>query len=388
MKYVKYFTINGINTTQVGCIELQGRPNAATEGAVGLLGIDVTSATHDVYKCVAVNGSIYTWELLSSGMSIISATISGGGVESLQFPYDNLLTPAMYVVKSGDLILDKNGYLYQIDSLNNTFCVANYCGTRIANDKSAYAYAQEGGYTGTEAEFSEKLAKEYLPLTGGTLQGDINLGGSRGLQGTTLSGGIFDIFRLLTPSRLQVGGTYPRLEFKGTNDRPTYNDGEMALLSDVATKDSPITVTSTDGEAYTATIEGITELKVGLSLTIIPDMTSTHPSPTLNINELGAISLKRRNIMQSNDYYSFTSASWFRRDYPIRVMYNGTYWLVESMPQPIATDLRGTVLVSLGGTGVSSYADTTYTTERYRATALMEEETNPTVNGVINWTYE
>ena len=62
MHYVKQFKINGVDTKQVACIELQGVPNATTEGSLGVLGIDVTSPTHDVYKCVAVNGSIYTWE--------------------------------------------------------------------------------------------------------------------------------------------------------------------------------------------------------------------------------------------------------------------------------------------------------------------------------------
>lgn len=65
MHYVKHFNFNGVNTKQIACIELQGVPNTATEGAVGVLGIDMTSPTKDVYKCVAVNGSLYTWELLS-----------------------------------------------------------------------------------------------------------------------------------------------------------------------------------------------------------------------------------------------------------------------------------------------------------------------------------
>lgn len=130
MHYVKHFDINGVDTKQVACIELHGKPNAATEGSVGLLGIDVDSPLHDVYKCVAVNGSIYSWELLSSGMSIISATITFDGAETVQFPYINLRTPAMYVVKMGDLVVDKEGYLYQINSLNSTYCVATYCGTQ------------------------------------------------------------------------------------------------------------------------------------------------------------------------------------------------------------------------------------------------------------------
>ena len=182
MHYVKYFDINGTPTKQVACIELQGKPNAATEGYVGALGIDVTSPLHDVYKCVAVKGSIYTWELLSSGMSIMSAKISRLGEELVEFSYDDLRTPDMYVVKSGDLILDKEGYLYQIESIYSTYCVAKYCGAHIVSDKSAYAYAVEGGYTGTEAEFRAKLAAEWVPVTrkvnGKALREDVTLSAS------------------------------------------------------------------------------------------------------------------------------------------------------------------------------------------------------------------
>lgn len=131
MHYVKDFDINGVVSRQVACIELHGKPNAATEGALGALGIDVDSPVHDVYKCVAVNGSIYTWELLSSGLSIISGTISGSGAEFMEFPYINLLTPAMYVVKIGDMILDSKGYLYQIDAIYSTYCTAKYQGTQL-----------------------------------------------------------------------------------------------------------------------------------------------------------------------------------------------------------------------------------------------------------------
>jgi hypothetical protein len=65
MHYVKHFDIDGVATRQAACIELHGKPNAATEGCVGVLGIDVDSPKREVYKCVAVNGNIYTWELLS-----------------------------------------------------------------------------------------------------------------------------------------------------------------------------------------------------------------------------------------------------------------------------------------------------------------------------------
>lgn len=52
-----------------------------------------------------------------------------------------------------------------------------------------------------------------------------------------------------------------------------------------------------------------------------------------------------------------------------------------------ATDLSGIVAIENGGTGYNTIEDTTYTTARYRASALYNVDTAPTVNGVINWTY-
>lgn len=161
MHYVKQFHINGVDTKQVACIELHGRPNAATEGYVGVLGIDMDSPLHEVYKCVAVNGSIYSWELLSSGMSVISSTITKDGVDKAEFPYDTLRTPAMYVVKVGDLILDREAYVYQIVSIHSTYCEAEYCDVQSfkgAPGKNAYEYAVDGGYAGTEADFIAELS--------------------------------------------------------------------------------------------------------------------------------------------------------------------------------------------------------------------------------------
>lgn len=128
MHYVKQFNINGVDTKQVACIELQGKPNAATEGCVGVLGIDVTSPTHDVYKCVAVNGGIYTWEFLSSGMSIITATKTGEGFLNKTFEYSDLRYPEGYIVRRGDLILDCGGYLYQVNAIGNASCDTTYTG--------------------------------------------------------------------------------------------------------------------------------------------------------------------------------------------------------------------------------------------------------------------
>lgn len=197
MAYVKGFDINGINTIQTACIELQAPPNAATEGAVGLLAIDMSSPTKDVYKCVAVNGAIYTWELLSAGMSILSSSETGEGASTKTFTYTSLRMNDNYVVKVGDLILDSLGFLYRITALGNTSCVAEYCylyvnganGVGISsveqalisdeggginritikltngnvcsfdvrNGQTAYELAVENGYEGTEEEWLDSL---------------------------------------------------------------------------------------------------------------------------------------------------------------------------------------------------------------------------------------
>ncbi len=141
MHYTKHFNINGVDTKQVACIELRGKPNAATEGALGVLGIDVTSPTHDVYKCVAVNGSIYTWEFLSSGMSIIAATETGEGFLNKTFEYSDLLYPEGYIVRCGDLILDSGGYLYRVTTLGNTSCDATYTGTQFGVSRDVLGVA-------------------------------------------------------------------------------------------------------------------------------------------------------------------------------------------------------------------------------------------------------
>jgi hypothetical protein len=161
MKYVKHFDIDGVETRQAACIELHGKPNAATEGYVGVLGIDLDSPLHDVYKCVAVNGSIYTWDLLSSGLSIMSATVSGRGAETARFEYAKLKKPSTYVIKIGDLILDSEGYLYQISGLNVDYCDASYCSTRVvAYGMSAYDLAVEKGFEGTEEDWLLTLKGE------------------------------------------------------------------------------------------------------------------------------------------------------------------------------------------------------------------------------------
>ena len=199
MHYVKLFNINGVATKQVACIELQGRPNAATEGAVGVLGMDVTSPTHEVYRCVAVKGNVYTWELLSAGMSIISAKITGEGGMTKSFPYTELLMPKSYLIKPGDLILDSEGYLYQIDSISNDYCDASYCGTHIggiaSGDKDRKLVVKDGKLQLVTEQGNVLSSIDYLIPDGKTI--------ARNASGVASARGVMTIND--TPLRLFVG---------------------------------------------------------------------------------------------------------------------------------------------------------------------------------------
>ena len=198
MHYVKHFNINNVDTRQVACIELQGKPNSATEGSVGVLGVDMTSPSHDVYKCVAVNGSIYTWELLSSGMSIISSTTTGEGTAIKSFPYDSLRFPNLYIVKVGDLILDCGGYLYQITSLGATTCDATYTGIHFGvssfSGKCSSLEIKDGKIQLISEQGNVLSSIDYLVSDNGTIYRNPNTGEATVVGVQTITGNVLKFF--------------------------------------------------------------------------------------------------------------------------------------------------------------------------------------------------
>lgn len=165
MNYVKQFDILGVDSRQTSCIELKGAPNAATEGAVGVLGMDITSPTRDVYKCVGVNGGVYTWMPISempevkdgeNGLSLLSAVESRSGLSIVTFPFYQLNLPDGYTVKVGDLILDPDGYIYQVTLVEKESCTAKYIGsqvlTKLALGEMNPTCLVTGSYVGTAGQ--------------------------------------------------------------------------------------------------------------------------------------------------------------------------------------------------------------------------------------------
>lgn len=108
--------------------------------------------------------------------------------------------------------------------------------------------------------------------------------------------------------------------------------------------------TAGDGAAYTAAVEGITELTNGATFIMIPHTVSTSKTPTLNVNSLGAKTIRRRISNSTTSTTTGTSTSWLGASKPIRVQYDGTYWIAD-FTRPNATDIYGTVPVTSGGIG-------------------------------------
>lgn len=118
---------------------------------------------------------------------------------------------------------------------------------------------------------------------------------------------------------------------------------------------SPVVTTSGSGSAFTATLDGVTSLYAGLMVTIIPHASSTSVSPTLNLNGLGAKTIKRRYSYTNSSTASGQSTSWLSINKPQVLQYDGTYWIAVGANKPYGPDMYGTVGVSNGGTGKTSW---------------------------------
>ena len=142
-----------------------------------------------------------------------------------------------------------------------------------------------------------------------------------------------------------------------------------------------VTASSTDGVAYTATVPGIDSLTAGASFIMVPNKTSASQEPTLNVNGLGAKKIRRR----LNNLVTVTSKgysnTWISVNKPFTLMYDGTYWIVEGMAQPVGADIYGTVPMATADAKGNVIADT------YATIAILQSMLPKvtTINLVTGW---
>ena len=108
--------------------------------------------------------------------------------------------------------------------------------------------------------------------------------------------------------------------------------------------------TAGTGAAYTATVDGIPALSAGASFVMIPHTVSTSTTATLKVNDFNAKTIRLRTSKGTGSTVAPSTAGWLAANKPIRMTYDGTYWIAD-MVKPDATDLNGTVPIESGGTG-------------------------------------
>lgn len=120
---------------------------------------------------------------------------------------------------------------------------------------------------------------------------------------------------------------------------------------------------STDGVAYTATVEGVTELYNGLIITIIPKVVSASTAITLNVNGLGAKMVRLPLSFNNAAMNAPKLETYFTAGRPITLQYDAAYlandgiWKTLGKQKTSAQDLYGTVPVEGGGTGAGITRD-------------------------------
>ena len=115
--------------------------------------------------------------------------------------------------------------------------------------------------------------------------------------------------------------------------------------------DKPITTAGT-GDAYTARVSGLT-LVSGASFVMVPHTASTTVAPTLNVNSLGAKNIRMRLSSNTSSTIQLIKSDFLVANKPVKVVYDGTYWVLDDFVQPDASYLYGT-LISRGTSAPSN----------------------------------
>lgn len=129
------------------------------------------------------------------------------------------------------------------------------------------------------------------------------------------------------------------------------------------------------GSKYDVTVPGITELYAGLNLTIIPDSTSIGKYSRLSVNGSDYNYLMQPMSSDTASASYGSSDEWIRGNYPINILFDGTYWRVLNITVPLAEHLSGVTPIKNGGTGADTAA------EARRALGIPEfytDDTEPT----------
>ena len=150
--------------------------------------------------------------------------------------------------------------------------------------------------------------------------------------------------------------------------------------------------TAGNGTSYTATIPGLTALAAGVSILVNPHVTSTSTTPTLNVNGLGAVAIRRRLSSGMDSVKEGSMPTMFYANRAIKLTYSAVgstgYWLADEYTKPDATDLDGAVPITNGGTGATTAAQALQNLGITYGTADLTAGTSELATGALYFVHE
>ena len=143
MNYVKHFNMLGVEAQQIPCITGTGAPTTETEGAVGCFYMDTDNG--DVYKCIKVEGDVYTWKKENEGIIEVELETEHGSDGFIPlFTKEGTVATTLDEVHSGvfklkyptmyeTILLQTKDYVIsdRVDCVNQILWVRNFIRVRV-----------------------------------------------------------------------------------------------------------------------------------------------------------------------------------------------------------------------------------------------------------------
>ena len=326
---------------------IQGPPGPAGSGSGDMLS--------NVYDPQGKAQDVFAY---ADGKNVLYVTVSEPTTPTGSYTADHSCSEIMEAVEAGRPVfavyeLSNNRFIYLPFTFSYTGASGRYAlfSTDQGSSMVNVIIAEDGAVTYQEIDLTPETIGA-LPTSGGTITGDVSVSAQDDVDFATMDFGYRkDGVSVFQPSTL-----------RGIH-LPTEPD--MAASKeyvDSASGGIPVVTTAGTGAAYTATVNGITELYNGLTLILITHTSSTTYAPTFNLNGLGEKPLKRLMADDSSGTASGRSTYWLYRSVPMLISYSEPHsaWIVYTMPKTSAEDILGAVPVTSGGIGKQSLTSGSY----------------------------
>ena len=342
-KYIKFGRITLSSTYASFNGYLMFNPSETAGGATGLLHLHIrngssVSSTSCSIKWLTLNSADYE-------TNVVVSKVSDGVFDIYYKPINTWDTMEIIVIAGSHhstlALANSDTYVSSVtatytSSLGGRVSYANSATTATSATKATQD-ASGNTITSTYATKSElNTAKSNLQASIDAKQATIT-GGASTITGSNL-----------TTNRALISNGSGKVAVSAvTSTELGYLDGVTSSVQTQLNDKAPIAngqyavTTAGTGAAYTATVPSIKSLTAGVSFIMIPNTVSTTTAPTLNVNSLGAKSIKRRLSNLPTSLQNGYSNAWLAQGKPFRVVYDGTAWIVEGHEKPSAADLYG-----------------------------------------------